>query len=115
MPIQRRSDRQFGSHVRKLRQGRGLTQEALADRSKLSVDAVRRLERGAFSPSLHTLLKLSHGLNISLRTMVETFEHRRRQLVKELCDFLDQLSRSDIAMAWRVVHAIFDKRTAPQR
>jgi len=112
---QRHSDRNFGSHVRKLRQGRGLTQEALADRSKLSVDAIRRLERGGFSPSLQTVLKLSHGLNISLKTMFETFQNKRRELVKELCDFLDGLSGSDVAVASRVMRAIFDGRSAHHR
>jgi transcriptional regulator with XRE-family HTH domain len=106
--MQRHSDRDFGNHVRKLRQGRGLTQEALANRSKLSVDAVRRLEQGAFSPSLNTVRKLSHGLNISLKTMFESFQRRRRELVQELCDFLDDLSGAEVAQAWRVVRAMFE-------
>lgn len=45
----------FGSHVRMLRCARGLTQEVLAELSKLSADTIRRLERGSFSPSLDTL------------------------------------------------------------
>ncbi len=107
MPSQPRNDRDFGNNLRRLRQGRGLTQEALANRSNLSVDAVRRLEQGAFSPSLNTVRKLSQGLNISLKTMFETFQRRRRELVHELCDFLDDLTGAEVAQVWRVVRAMF--------
>ena len=61
--------KRFGVHVRALRHSRQLTQEELAERSQLSVDAVRRIERGAFSPSLETVNKLATGLDVSLRTL----------------------------------------------
>ncbi len=58
-------DQIFGKKIRALRHKSGLTQDALAKRSTLSVDAVRRIEYGAFSPSLKTIRKLARGLNIS--------------------------------------------------
>jgi transcriptional regulator with XRE-family HTH domain len=97
----------FGSHVRQLRLARCLTQEELAEASSLSVDAIRRIERGAFSPSLDTLRKLCTGLEVSFRTLFSGFEGRRRQHVAELCDYLEARNAREVQMAWRVVRAMF--------
>lgn len=101
----------FGAHVRKLRHARELTQEELAERSGLSVDAIRRIERGAFSPSLETIRKLCEGLGISFRTMFTGFERERRVQVAELCDFLEQRNPREIQIAWRVVRALFEEKS----
>ena len=62
----------FGKHIRSLRKARGLTQEALAKRSQLAADTIRRLEHGSFSPTLTTVRKLSGGLGIQLSTLFES-------------------------------------------
>ncbi len=100
----------FGAHLRRLRLSRGLTQEELAELSELSVDAVRRIERGAFSPSLDTLHKLCTGLEISFRTLFTGFERERPDLVSQICDFLARRSQREVRVAWRVVRAMFDSR-----
>lgn len=102
--------RQFGGHIRNLRLARNLTQEALAERSNLSVDAVRRIERGAFSPSLETVRKLSSGLDLSLRTLFHSFEREKRDHVAEICDYLARRSGREVKLAWRVIRAMFEDR-----
>ena len=98
----------FGMHIRQLRRDRSLTQEQLAESSGLSVDAIRRIERGAFSPSLETLRKLCSGLRITLRTRFDSFEPRHRNDVAEICDFLSTCSRTQLRTAKRVLRALFD-------
>jgi transcriptional regulator with XRE-family HTH domain len=100
----------FGNHVRRLRAARKLTQEQLAERSDLSVDAIRRIERGAFSPSLDTLDKLTVGLNVSLKTLFQSFEREKSDRVAEICDFLANRSGRDVQLAWRVLRAMFEER-----
>jgi len=102
--------RKFGGHLRVMRKARGFTQEVLAERSSLSVDAVRRIERGAFSPSLDTLRKLSSGLDVNLHTMFEGFTVQRRDTVAEICDYLQRRRPEEIRLVWRVIRAIFDGR-----
>ncbi len=99
----------FGDHMRRLRTSRRLTQEKLAERSDLSVDAIRRIERGSFSPSLETLAKLSVGLNVSLRTLFHNFERERPDHVAEICDFLSRRSGREVQLAWRVLQAMFEE------
>ncbi len=100
-------EREFGAQVRNLRQERGLTQESLADRSTLSVDAVRGVEHGAFSPTLGTVRKLAVGLNVSLTTLFSRFQRRRHTIVEELCDYLSKKTRREVELAWRVIRAMF--------
>ena len=97
----------FGRCVRSVRLARGLTQEDLADASDLSVDAIRRIERAAFSPSLKTMSKLSDGLGISLRTLFDDLNAPRRDDVEHICDFLHRRNRREVGTAWRVIRAIF--------
>lgn len=97
----------FGRRVRAVRLARGLTQEELADLSDLSVDAIRRIERAAFSPSLRTMSKLCDGLSISLRTLFDDFVPPRRDDVEYICDFLHRRSRGEVSTVWRVIRAIF--------
>ena len=100
----------FGNHVRRLRNSRKLTQEELAERSELSVDAIRRIERGGFSPSLDTLGKLSDGLDVSLKTLFQSFGRERSDRVAEICDYLACRSGREVQLAWRVIQAMFEDR-----
>lgn len=104
-----RFHRRFGDHIRRLRNSKRLTQESLAERSDLSVDAVRRIERGAFSPSLDTLGKLAGGLDVSLKTLFHGFERERSDNVAEICDFLASRSGREVQLAWRVIQAMFEE------
>ncbi len=101
--------KRFGVHVRALRHARQLTQEELAERSELSVDAIRRIERGAFSPSLETVNKLASGLDVSLRTLFNEFDRDRHDQVAELCDYLGKRNRTELRMVWRVIRAMFEE------
>lgn len=101
--------RNFGHHVRSLRRVRGMTQEALAERCGLSADTIRRLEHGSFSPSLDTLRKLGHGLDLMLSTLFESFELGARNEARELLDLLSTRSGRELDLATRVLRTLFDE------
>lgn len=96
----------FGRHVRSLRRARGVTQERLAELSRLSPDTVRRLEHGAFSPSLETLHKLCAGLDVTLSTLFETFELNDNEERKLLLDLIASRPPREVAMLTRLVRAL---------
>ena len=54
----------FGRNVRRLREERGLSQEALAEASGLERKAVQRIETATFVPSLDRVLELADGLGL---------------------------------------------------
>ena len=99
-------DRLFGRHVRSCRRARGLTQEALADRSTLSADTIRRLEHGSFSPSLDTLRKLCTGLSLQLSTLFLAIELGEREVRQELIDAIGLMNEHEQAVLLRLVHTI---------
>jgi transcriptional regulator with XRE-family HTH domain len=101
--------RPFGKHVRSLRRARGMTQDVLAERCGLSADTVRRLEAGTFSPSLDTLKKLCNGLDLRVSTLFESFELGQRDEAREIVDLLAGRCARDLALATRVLRAMFDE------
>lgn len=92
--------------MRSLRRARGLTQDELARRSDLAVDTIRRVEHGAFSPSLDTLRKLGDGLGLSLSTLFASLEVERPDL--ELRDVLRRMDARTAALAMRIVRVLAD-------
>lgn len=58
--------KQFGAHVRYLRQLQDLSQEALAEKANMHRTYIGMIERGERNPALLNLVRLANALNISL-------------------------------------------------
>ena len=56
----------LGARVRELREGRGLTQEKVAELTGLATDTVRRIELGYYGPSFSTLVKIAVGFDLTV-------------------------------------------------
>ena len=102
----------FGRHIKSLRKVRGMTQEGLAECSGLSADTIRRLEHGAFSPSLETLQKLCTGFELALSTLFEAAELGARNERQELRDLLITRTPRELELGARVLRALFDELDA---
>ena len=77
-------EKAFGLVLRQLRQGRGLSQEALGFESGYHRTYISLLERGRKSPSLQTLFNLSGALKIDpaeLIRQVADQAHERPQRI----------------------------------
>ena len=61
---------EIGRRVRKFREERCLTQEALAEAAGVSMPYVGHIERGIKKPSLGTLLRLSAALDVTVDTLL---------------------------------------------
>lgn len=57
---------QFGENLRKLRQEKGFTQEALANELNVEVSQISRIERGVINTSVTTVYEISRVLRISI-------------------------------------------------
>jgi transcriptional regulator with XRE-family HTH domain len=102
-----RLPREFGARVRALRRVRDLTQAELAKRSALSVDGVRRLERGAYSPSLATLMRLANGLGVTLQQLLAP--HAEFTSVEDVVAFLRDRPDDEVLWAGGILRALFHR------
>lgn len=74
-----------GGRVRALRHARGLRQADLAERVGLSEEWIRRIERGAGSPSLESLEQLAWALDVHVSSLLEadpSEQDRLRPLIR---------------------------------
>ncbi|HVR38227.1 MAG TPA: helix-turn-helix transcriptional regulator [Thermoanaerobaculia bacterium] len=68
----------FGRSIRSYRKQRGMSQETLAEASKLSRNYISDIERGVRNPSLLALIGISRALRLPLRDMLADVEPRAR-------------------------------------
>lgn len=64
-------ERFIGKQIAKIRKARNLSQAQLAEVIDVAHETISRLERGVSIPSLKTLEKISHALNISLKDLFD--------------------------------------------
>jgi transcriptional regulator with XRE-family HTH domain len=63
--------RKLGANLANRRRALGLTQEQLAEKSKLEIVSISRYETGAALPSLTTLEELARSLSISMGELLD--------------------------------------------
>jgi XRE family transcriptional regulator, regulator of sulfur utilization len=57
--------------LKRVREAKGLSQTALAKRSKLSREHIVRLEGGRYDPTVTTLTKLAKALGVPVTALLE--------------------------------------------
>ena len=60
----------FGQHLRRLREARGWSQQALADVADVSKPTIYRIESARYSATLDVLVSLAQALEIPLAELV---------------------------------------------
>jgi len=65
------SPERFAVRLKKLRESKGLTQAALAERARISRAYLARLEMGLHDPHLSRLRKLAKALGVKVSTLVD--------------------------------------------
>lgn len=55
----------FGKHLKKMREGKGMSQEELANTAEVSLPQITRIERGVINPTICTIKSLAKGLEVS--------------------------------------------------
>jgi transcriptional regulator with XRE-family HTH domain len=73
-------DRKLGQRVAAQRKLAGLTQEELAEKVGVAPETISRLERGASVPSLASIEKIAHVLNVEMPVL---FQFRERETPKD--------------------------------
>lgn len=72
-------DQTLAAELRRLRDERGLTQEALAFRANVTLSTLRRIERGQSNPTWTTLVRIANALAITPVELITAVEDARGQ------------------------------------
>lgn len=89
----------FGKHVAEYRKRRGLTQDALAAASDLSVDMVKRLEAGRIGASFDAVGRLADALDIDVGRLFVQEEAGSRPVLNRLVFELSSMTDDEIGWA----------------
>ncbi len=65
---------QLGRFIFLKRKELELTQERLAYKANLSVNYIRKIEKGLVNPSLNTIRKIAKALELSLNDLIKEYE-----------------------------------------
>lgn len=68
--------RALGGRVRRLREGKGWTQETLADRAGLDRSYIAGIEAGLRNPSVKAVARVAKGLGVSMSEVVAQIDGR---------------------------------------
>ena len=86
----------IGKYLRKYRREKGLSQEALAEKTNLSSNYIGMLERGQKVPSLETFVELVNALEVSADMLLCEVVNTGFQVKNTLLtDNLEKLSPTD--------------------
>ena len=97
----------IGSRIREIRNKKGITQDQLAERVRISSKYLSSIERGKENPTLNTILKLARSLDIM---PAEFFTHleiedpaKRKSMIIEMLDGADE---DKLKLAYKVLFTI---------
>lgn len=102
----------LAARLRQLRLDHDLTQEVLAAKAGISADAVRRLERGAFSPTVRLLTQLAGAFNTTVSELVDFGEGKAGARLTGLKSLLAGRSERDVALVLRLARAALSGQTS---
>lgn len=61
----------IGARIKALRQGKGMTQQTLADECDIETPNLSRIENGNTNPTIKSLWKISNALGVKLKDLVD--------------------------------------------
>lgn len=99
--------KRLGGRIRKLRKGRGQTQEQLAQEAGISDKYLSEVERGVSKVSVEVLDKVASALNVELRDLlVLDLDEDRKHIEDYLTRLIKGASDEQLTMLQRVVRAV---------
>lgn len=99
----------FGKKIKTIRKKKKMTQENLAELSKLSIQYIGEIERGVRNPSLSSIDKIARALEMPVEELFDLEEYRMTiDDIREL--LLEQIKNADeekLYMFYSVSKAVF--------
>jgi len=97
----------IGARIKKIRTGKGITQEQLAEKININPKYLSSIERGKENPTLDILIKIARSLDVNLDDIFKLVQiedpAKRKDLIKSL---LNEADSEQLKLAFKVLLAI---------
>lgn len=87
---------EIGNQIKALRQGRGITQETLAEKLGVSAQAVSKWERGATTPDVQLLPDISAYFGVTIDELFALSDETRMERIQNMLWDQRELSQADV-------------------
>jgi transcriptional regulator with XRE-family HTH domain len=77
--------RRMGRRLKKLRTAKGMSQDALAKRAKITREYVNKLEAGRYDPTMTVLVRLARGLDVPVTELLNESGRRAARRRSRAC------------------------------
>jgi transcriptional regulator with XRE-family HTH domain len=101
----------LGTRTAEARRRAGLTQEALAEKTRLNIKTIRGIEQGRSDPEIATLRRLARTLGVAVADLIGDEPSVTSRKLRRLHDELGELSPEVIAAIATLVHELRANRT----
>lgn len=100
----------LGRRILALRTAKQLSQEKLAEKAKMSMKHLGKIERGTANASIKCLTEIAKALDMPVRDILELeHEQGREELLAELALALPKLPIKDIQIVYRLVKVLSER------
>lgn len=97
----------IGARIKKIRTGKGITQEQLAEKIDINPKYLSSIERGKENPTLDILIKIARSLDVNLDDIFKLVQIEDPAKRKDLTiSLLDEADSEQLKLAFKVLSAI---------
>ena len=99
----------IGGRLKKVRKDKGITQEVLADKMKVSIAFLSRVERGSLHINLKRLSQICEILGVSEGYILNgTYSNSTSYLEKDFKELLDRTTNDKKELIYRIAKTIIE-------
>ena len=102
----------IGRNIKRLREAQGITQEELSFRAKMSVSHLGSIERGMSNPTVETINRIAHVLNVEasiflMENEAQQLSQEESMLVKKYVSYLMRMPKEKQKRLLDIIDALF--------
>lgn len=110
-------NKDFGKHIKYLREKKNLTQEMLAEKVDLEFQTISRIETGLYFTSYENLVKLSKALEVDLKDLFDYKDtvQDKKELLKMINSNLKQKTIADLQVIHEIIKSLDSMNATKQK
>ena len=103
-------NKQFGEHIKKLREAKKLGQEQLAELIGVEYQTISRIETGYYFTSFSNLQKISKALNVTIKDLFDFSEEEltKNEIIQQINNEIKTLDLKELKALRKLISLFFE-------